>query len=686
MKYFKNITEIAIGLLCVLSTQSWGVIEFSGAENFRDVNVNIPLTYSQSSADQFILGINVVDSDTLTVPAGAIVRAKNLVSEEEFVLPRSGGIGYFALIPYTTERATGEWIVEVNSDVGSASALIPAFGTGPGTGQVPFVDDLVVTLAGAQPSFTWTLPSNLHDQNDDNVDRLRARIIDSSNARIIDDRFDPTATATNYTTSQGFITHNGAYIAQIMIEGFEPYNRSRNSATFLVEDVGVGGVPSTLDNIFHARDFRGANSVGRGTGDRQIVCIDAHPFVDTYVYAEQSGEVLQSDPSGDNPQEFCSGFTFNPALTGAWNVIAWNGAQKTSVQTYALGSLDQLPLITNIRIAPDNLTPTIHWDLPAGNTVPYDEIFIGLFDDVTDIRLARFGSSHNERFDSIGINETSYKFPAGVLEEGGRYVVRVMLVDQDGDNNQINRSTTFLNFTPIMESGVGEIFLPTLDEGGIYNFEFDVTMAVSVTIDPEVAVGYTYEIGAGDPRFATVELPFEGDGLYSLSVFNDMGDLIHSFQVHALVPFNFLSFEPTGISKFEVRGIEIDAGLDPLNATAFRTTLTFASSGTFTGSMTPIVQSSADSDGDGDGVADTNDLVCPNSDLTPTVVIYGCDSGVLNPVYINGCTIMDEINTCTTGTRGELSSCVSHVTNNLKKSGLISGKQKGSIQKCAKLL
>ncbi|MCZ6579596.1 MAG: hypothetical protein O6927_09690 [Gammaproteobacteria bacterium] len=76
---------------------------------------------------------------------------------------------------------------------------------------------------------------------------------------------------------------------------------------------------------------------------------------------------------------------------------------------------------------------------------------------------------------------------------------------------------------------------------------------------------------------------------------------------------------------------------------------------------------------------------CPNSDLSSTVVINSCDSGVPNQVVVAGCSIMDGINACPMDFQGELSSCVSHLTNNLKFAGLITGKQKGHIQKCAKL-
>ena len=42
-------------------------------------------------------------------------------------------------------------------------------------------------------------------------------------------------------------------------------------------------------------------------------------------------------------------------------------------------------------------------------------------------------------------------------------------------------------------------------------------------------------------------------------------------------------------SEFEILGIASSVGLDPNSATDFVTTLTFEGSGTFTGSMTPVI-------------------------------------------------------------------------------------------------
>jgi hypothetical protein len=92
----------------------------------------------------------------------------------------------------------------------------------------------------------------------------------------------------------------------------------------------------------------------------------------------------------------------------------------------------------------------------------------------------------------------------------------------------------------------------------------------------------------------------------------------------------------------------------------------------------------AGGDSDNDGICGDIDN-CPDSDLSSTVVIYSCDSGVPNQIVVAGCSIMDGIKACPTESQGQLSSCVSRLTNSLKFAGLITGKEKGRIQKCAKL-
>jgi hypothetical protein len=112
----------------------------------------------------------------------------------------------------------------------------------------------------------------------------------------------------------------------------------------------------------------------------------------------------------------------------------------------------------------------------------------------------------------------------------------------------------------------------------------------------------------------------------------------------------------------------------------------FASSeNTFPGVLAPRLTVEYAIDSDNDGIPDDEDTTCPDSDLSATVVIDGCDSGVRNMGFPSGCTIADLMAACAEGARnhGQFVSCVSDATNDLKKAGTITGQQKDAIQSCA---
>jgi hypothetical protein len=89
-------------------------------------------------------------------------------------------------------------------------------------------------------------------------------------------------------------------------------------------------------------------------------------------------------------------------------------------------------------------------------------------------------------------------------------------------------------------------------------------------------------------------------------------------------------------------------------------------------------------DADLDGIADGADCD-PTSDVGPTIVIDSCNSGVPNTLFASGCTISDLITqiAANSSNHGQFVSGVAHLTNELKKSGLITGSQKSAIQSCA---
>ncbi len=87
---------------------------------------------------------------------------------------------------------------------------------------------------------------------------------------------------------------------------------------------------------------------------------------------------------------------------------------------------------------------------------------------------------------------------------------------------------------------------------------------------------------------------------------------------------------------------------------------------------------------DGDGVPDGRDQ-CIGSSTDANVTIDGCNSGVPNTTFSTGCRISDQIDDCaaSAGNHGAFVSCVTHLTNELKKAGVITNAQKGAIQSCA---
>jgi hypothetical protein len=90
------------------------------------------------------------------------------------------------------------------------------------------------------------------------------------------------------------------------------------------------------------------------------------------------------------------------------------------------------------------------------------------------------------------------------------------------------------------------------------------------------------------------------------------------------------------------------------------------------------------SDADGDGIPDEEDCE-PDSDLSPFVVIDGCDSGVVNVLFDDGCTMSDLIWFCAEDAinHDEFVSCVAQISNEWHQGGIISGQEKGAIQSCA---
>lgn len=89
-------------------------------------------------------------------------------------------------------------------------------------------------------------------------------------------------------------------------------------------------------------------------------------------------------------------------------------------------------------------------------------------------------------------------------------------------------------------------------------------------------------------------------------------------------------------------------------------------------------------DSDGDDLFDADDD-CPKSELGETAVIDGCDTGVSNHLFPDGCTMMDHIAECaeSASQHRDFVRCVDELTDAWQDELLIDRREKRSIHRCA---
>ncbi len=86
---------------------------------------------------------------------------------------------------------------------------------------------------------------------------------------------------------------------------------------------------------------------------------------------------------------------------------------------------------------------------------------------------------------------------------------------------------------------------------------------------------------------------------------------------------------------------------------------------------------------DGDGVPNDQDA-CPDSNLLPTIIVKGCDSGTPNVLFSDGCTMSDLIAACEVNAKshGQFVSCAEDLINTWRGAGLILGSEQRDLKTC----
>ena len=372
-------------------------------------------------------------------------------------------------------------------------------------------------------------------------------------------------------------------------------------------------VANTL-NMF--RDTRGINDVGLNQGDVFQFGADIQggslgsTLRGIYPPTNFTTGTTNCSPLAVNGNFCALGTAFNSGRTASpWTFRFTNGADildatgpSLTANSNAIANKVPFPVSVTITQGATAATPTISWIVPSTGGFAPDGFRVNIF----DRSAPNLPNGSKDIIHSVAINPsaTSYTIPA-TLSAGGSlgtsgtqtYSINFQVIETRNNvvfnNNNadiLRRSSSFFVFTPDSAISQPNVHLPQVGPdvnpndnlGAVYQFSIQNVGPNSVTfIDPFVAIGYDYAIGAGDPNFASVILPSVGDDIFDLVVGG-----IHN----AVLAGQQFFFGQGGVSAFSVRDIEVGAALDPGNVNAFITGLTFVTAGSFTGTMTPIVQ------------------------------------------------------------------------------------------------
>ena len=367
----------------------------------------------------------------------------------------------------------------------------------------------------------------------------------------------------------------------------------------------AGAAPVTISQPFMNLENRGINSLGFTPGEFMRVgatSVIPNGSAGTSGVASTVNLVtgaietrsLVFNPAPVIPNFFVRNLPDSPALYGPWTLNFSNGADtRQSTVTLPAGTT-QAPFVNTITLSGTSAVPVFTWAPPPGALVNAYRI------NIYDRSLVTATSSGQVSSRTVAPSQTSYTVdgadftvPGYAFQLGRNYSIEIGLIrTKDGGSTDFGNSDiaaisrVYADFRA-SDSGGPVVNLPVTRVDGSFQFNFAVTPGQTYFIDPVVAVGYDYRIGAGNPSFASVVLPAGiGDGRYDIFGLGAGGGA--TLLADDWAGGSVFSFAGAGVDAFRVTGIEASAALDPADVTAFVTGLTFSGSGLFTGTQTPI--------------------------------------------------------------------------------------------------
>ncbi len=445
------------------------------------------------------------------------------------------------------------------------------------------------------------------------------------------------------------VTQNFVYNPQTNTTLFEATNNNYAAGSKPGIDILYTGYPSgtssassMLASPYAIRSQVTSNSIGESVGDQIQVgayCITLGTSCSTVnaidtaqglsVSALNGATVLALSGANDAayPNQRSRSIPYSPSLTTPWTLELFENQSSFSVGSATTPSLmgaGQVEFPTNVAIAPNpatgNVLPIFSWNEPAsfvnangairvqiwdptyGGTRPY-EIYISSVSNPS-VAFQNGQSSYSfavpTSFVTNGVN-----YP---LQNGHTYALEIqslVLRNPAGgiDNtNVLARSRAFFNFSPgsVPVSGGANVVLPTTgapttgsNGAPVYTFNVQgVQQGNVVFIDPSIATGYTFAVGANNPNFASVTLPVTSPPsnyvITNAVVTPPAMDLDSGHSPTSGVQYNFSSLG--GLAGFQITGINPAAAIDGSNSAAFVSGLSFVSTGNFSGTMVPILQ------------------------------------------------------------------------------------------------
>ncbi len=363
--------------------------------------------------------------------------------------------------------------------------------------------------------------------------------------------------------------------------------------------IPVSDVMAKPLDFLHAvltRTIRGTNSIGWSAGDRVLASADFNATQFSNAGGASATTMMGTAPNGSEYKlwyndffgqpNFSKSVNYSPDITKPWKLTVSNGGDVVSKDTNTLAGIAAVPFVRNVKLEGAGLEPKISWDISGDVSGKRVDVFLHKADGT------RFWRPGNH---SMPASTKSVTIPAGVLEDGKKYTVRVKVFEPHPTTGYpLSQAETFIDFTPLRNGDPSTVYMPVVGKdrvpgdgfGAPFYFDVNVTASTPIFINPFIAVGYEYKIGTDDPLFESVTLPFLGDNIYQLWL-NDGSIWSHDTDIFAGSKY---LFGGSGIDSFRVLGIEESLGLNPGDVAAFITELTFAGDGTFTGSMTPIIQ------------------------------------------------------------------------------------------------